>query len=289
MKEEQKYKGIYILVILIILSLTHGIAQTNEKINVKLTAFRTERSTLIRWVILNPQHWRKANTLGYDIERAEEGSENFVKLNKKPIKPAAIEELYTLDTASFAFKALAYTTIKPDYTTAKGKFEDTVISMMYILTTSVDFSAAKIAGSGYEDTTVVNGKKYRYKVTLANASKAIQENEMVEVSERNELIKPENLSATFNNGQVALTWDNDKAIQNKFKLFIIERAEDGNTFKPIEVPLLKKLLRGNKMTYIDKVENDIHYNYRYKLINHMISMRIKLYVVYVSHCIQIKQ
>lgn len=267
MKKKIQIKKIIFIKLLLVFGSIITYAQKNNIYEIKLSAFKTKEATLLRWAIVNPEHWRKAYQLGFTIERAEIGTNNYIKLNKVPIKAPKKETINKLDTNSVFFKTAVFTSIEPDYSTAKGRRTDSIVGMMYLLQSAKNFDAACFSGAGFKDTSAIVGKKYYYKISVASLAPNQQNSNLVEVSKVDTISPPVQLRTTFKDGEVLLSWDNATALANKFNFFIIERAEDGDVFKPIDIPFLKNISKGDKMVYTDQVENEIHYNYRIKFMN----------------------
>lgn len=263
-----------IVVYLFLLSIPFGVnAQApTPTVGFKILSFRKNDKLILRWAFDNPAQWRYVNTKGVNIERADDNSGKFQKLNKEPIRPINNkEDFLKLDTNSKTYASMLYVFNTPKDQESKGD-KDYQQYTMYYVTTSFEIEAAVLTGSAYIDLTAEPGKKYSYRITVAN-SKVPQTNNTILVSEKNtDLPKGPAIDSRFSNRSVGLIWD-IKNLKEDYFAFVLERSTDSLNYKAIQPPIIKisspdeKPEDSTKIGIIDSIPNRIKYYYRVRGLN----------------------
>ncbi|MBS4044649.1 MAG: hypothetical protein KGZ59_12660 [Chitinophagaceae bacterium] len=240
-------------------------------IDFKIQSFRDDKKVILRWAFEDADQWHYVNTLGVNIERAEGASNQFKKINKSIIKPISDKETFLkLDTNSNTYKGMLFT-FKSAGDPAPKDLEYQQYAMYY-LTTSYEIEAAVLTGSGFIDHTAEKGKKYTYRITVAN-TKVPQKNNSIVVSEINtELPKISQFSAVFSNRSVNLSW-NIEDVKDHYFASIIERSTDSIHFEAVGKPVIKVSTPDDKpedlyiVSVTDSIPNRIKYYYRVRGLN----------------------
>lgn len=240
-------------------------------------AFKTNNKVYLRWVLGNARQWHAANELGFIIERAEGNATGFIKLNTQPIKPVAEAAARKLPESSGAYSTLGLLYRKPDYSQPGAEDEENNAYTMYILQSSYAQENAILSASMFIDSTIQPGKKYTYRVTVANVEAAKQKIKPFAVQDDNKLPAMPVLQAAFGNRVAKLTWDIKSVIDDYFAVSVEQSIDSIHFNKITERPLLTKIQEANStdadpskkiMQYSDKgLENDQLYYYRIIGIN----------------------
>ncbi len=262
----------------ILITCSNAIAQADKDIyEIQTLAFKTKGKVHLRWFFNSAKQWYEANKQGYFIERAEGNSTNFVKLNTDPVKPISQEESKRYPENDEVYKTMGFVHRQPDYSKANAESAEENLYMMYVLQSSYAKENALLSGSMFIDSTIVSGKKYTYRVSVANVESRKQKITTASIQEDNKLPAITALEVNFNNRVAKLIWD-VKPIMNDYFAVILERSDDNINFNPLTPqPLLTSIQDGNAkdidtskkiMQYSDQgLENDQLYYYRIKGIN----------------------
>ncbi|MFC4233249.1 hypothetical protein ACFOW1_15210 [Parasediminibacterium paludis] len=241
------------------------------KIGIKAQGFRTEKKVVVRWLLDNAKQWRYALKKGFDVERAEGTSNNFIKLNKNVILPISEAQLSKYDTNSYVFQAMVFLLSKPNSEEARGAQDDQLYSL-YFLNSSYETEAAVQSASAFVDTTIEKGKTYTYRVKVANTN-INQTVANTFISAENSLLpKSPQLNAVFGNRTVAFDW-NIKDVSAYYFATLLERSTDSIQFKRIGLPYIKIPGENEKpedstvLKTTDAIPNKIKFYYRLKGIN----------------------
>ncbi|GAA4273757.1 hypothetical protein GCM10022258_30510 [Aquimarina gracilis] len=249
---------------------------------------------LLRWATTTPSSWIKANTYGYQIERftiSRNGAllsppEKKV-LTQEPLVPKPLESWQDLaennDYAAILAQALYGESFEVDGMEDEGALAQIVNKSKEVeqrfsfalFAADMNFEAAKMAALAYEDTSIVPGEEYLYKV------KAAVPQELQNINPGSVVIKsitpeplpaPLDLIAVPDDKIILLTWDYEM-FKSLFTTYYIERSENGIDFKRLaDVPLvnLNKTPQSDRlrMQYIDTLsQNNKAYYYRVKGIS----------------------
>ena len=242
-----------------------------SSINFKIQSFRDDNKVILRWAFEDVDQWRYVNALGVNIERSENSSDKFKKINKAIIKPISDKETFLrLDTNSNTYKGMLFT-----FNTIGEKAPKELEYQqyaMYYLTTSYEIESAISTGSGFVDSTVERGKNYTYRITVAN-TKAQQNNNTIFVSDKNtDLPKVPSLTSVFSNRSVALSWD-IKEVKDDYFASVLERSTDSIHFEQVGKPIIKVSTPDEKpeelyrISIIDSIPNRVKFYYRVRGLN----------------------
>lgn len=256
--------------------ISHIHAQTALNFETKPAAFRKGNKVFLRWSVGTAAQWRKANSLGYNVERAENGSTNFQLLNKTPLKPITLAAAQKYGSKSPVYIVTALLQQKPDPKDKNGP-DDRELYGYYLLMSSYNADAAVLSASAYTDSTTVPGKKYTYRITVATIALENQRASTVTVQDDNTLPTLPLVAAKFREKSVNLEW-NIKPVMNDYLAVLVERSTDSINFIAItNPPLLSSLKNANEkekdttkkmMVFNDtKVTQRTKYFYRIRGIN----------------------
>jgi len=263
-----------ILLLVCCISISYIHAQTTSNFETKLSAFRAGNKVFLRWSTGNAAQWRQANNLGYNVERAEEGSTNFQLLNSTPLKPITLVAAQRYGRESAVYIATTLLQQKPD---PKSGSDDNEIYGYYLLMSSYNTNAALLSASAYIDSSTIPGKKYTYRITVATIAPEKQRASSVTIQDDNKLPSLPTVAAKFLEKSVNLEWD-IKPVINDYLAIVVERSTDSINFISLtDPPLLSNLQNANEaakdttikmMIFNDgNVTQNTKYYYRIKGIN----------------------
>ncbi len=276
-KENSSRKFCYgvLLLLCILTTNSDAIAQVDKDIyEIQTLAFKTKNKVYLRWFFKSAKQWYDANQQGYIIERAEGNSTDFIKLTANPVKPISQEETKKIPENNEVYKTMGFVYHQPDF--SKPEAEEGIY-MMYVLQSSYSKENALSSGSMFIDSTIVSGKKYTYRVSVANVESKKQKITTVSIQDENKLPAAPTLMVNFGNRIAKLNWD-VKPIMNEYFAIILEKSDDNINFNALTPqPLLTNIQDANTkdtnttkkiMQYTDPgLENDQLYYYRIKGIN----------------------
>lgn len=251
-------------------------AQTASNFETKPVAFRSGNKVFLRWSVSTAAQWRQANILGYNVERAEEGSTNFQLLNTTPLKPITLLAAQKYGRESAVYIVTSLIQQKPD-PKDKNRSDDSELYGYYLLMSSYNADAASLSASAYTDSTTVPGKKYTYRITVATIAPEKQQASTVTVQDDNTLPALPSIVSKFMEKTVNLEW-NIKPVIDDYIAVVVERSTDSINFSTItNPPLLSNLQNANEkekdttkkmMIFNDAdVAQNTKYYYRIKGIN----------------------
>ncbi|MEW7278202.1 hypothetical protein ABW636_06370 [Aquimarina sp. 2201CG1-2-11] len=260
----------------------------NDVPEIKVLARVQTGKVLLRWAPTSPSAWMKNNTYGYTIERYTIKKEG--KLISPPSKKVLLESILKPDPIETWEKAVN----ENDYAAvlAQALYGESFLveemqqgALAQIINTSkeieqrfsfalfaadMDFEMAKKAALGYEDTSVVAGEEYLYRI------KSLVPNDLLEVKmgsvvantvDMEPLPKPIDLIAVPDDKSILITWEYEM-FKSVFTSYYIERSENGTDFKRLgDTPLLnlndKPGSPAKRMYYVDTLsQNNTTYHYR---------------------------
>lgn len=258
--------------LLILLFNTSLIAQAPvTKIGINTLGFRTEKKTIIRWVLDDAKQWRYAIKKGFNIERAEGTSNKFIQLNKNVILPISAAQLSKYDSNSFVFEAMSFLLTGPKNEASRGE-EDNKFYSVYFLRSSYETEAAVQSASAFVDTTIEKGKSYTYRVKIADTKVAQTLRKTIIGAEISLLPKSPNLNAIFGDRIAKFNWS-IKDVGDFYFATILERSTDSLEFKRLGSPYVKILDKGESsedaitLKTTDSIPNKIKFFYRLKGIH----------------------
>lgn len=280
--------------LLLLLLVLFGVLQTQSQNNadalqnpeIKVIARAQKERILLRWAPTTPIAWKQLNVHGYTIERYTTSRNGTTLSNpeketitKTALTPEPINSWVTIvnnnDNAAIVAQALYGESFsvsnKNDIETIIAQSEE--IQQRYTFTLFVadqDFEIAKKAGLGFTDTTVKPNEKYVYRI-LSNVPETIKKitygNVLIGLSDFEPLPKPLDLTSSFKDNSVALSW-NFKLLSTTYNSYNIERAASSSNFKRInETPYTtlnktKQNERTGRIFYLDSITNNKNYSYR---------------------------
>lgn len=264
-------------------------AQSTELISeIKLIVTPQQDKIILRWAVDDALTWKKANQYGYFLERSliSRNGEPILPLQKtilnngQPFIPAPLAEweepFKTDDNAAVIAQALygesfQTGTLDPIASIMAVNEELQQRFVFALVAAEQSFSAAKLAGWGYEDLDVNPGEKYLYKIwiatpsgeTLAKEAKVFSSIDFYEP-----LPVPRKPIAFFKEHKADINWDFG-ILKNVYTSYDVERSGDGNNFVKINnYPIFnaerEKPNKPISLSYTDSIPNDKTYHYRIK-------------------------
>ncbi len=284
LKLNKEMKQITILIFFIA-----NLAVAQDSTSVQVIARPLPNKIMLRWAVDQPLAWKKANEHGFLLERAtiSRNGEAVVPIERQmltpdPLRPKPLAEWETLATQDQNAAVLAQALYGDSFeTTVPGSQMGAVFAVndeleqrftFALLAAEQNYEAAKLAGWGFEDSTVKKGEKYIYTVSVA-----VTEESNLQIAKATvyastdmyeELPSPIGLVGVFGDGHVALSW-NFNLLQNLYTNYIVERSEDNRNFERLNgAPLFNaqqpKDAREISLFYTDSIPNDKTYHYRIK-------------------------
>lgn len=251
-------------------------AQNSMGFETKPFAFRAGKKVFLRWTLSDAAQWRQANSVGYYVERAENGSTNFQLLNKTPLKPINVVAAQKYGKKSAIYAATALLQEKPALKD-KNSTSEKELYAYYLVVSSYNTDAALLSASAYVDTSTIPGKKYTYRIRVATVAEDKQTALSVTVQDDHVLPALPPITAKFLEKSVSLEW-NIKPVLNDYSAVIVQRSTDSINFSTItNPPLFSSLRNANEvekdtskkmMVYMDEdVLQNTKYFYRISGIN----------------------
>lgn len=262
-----------------------------DEVSVQAIARIQGDKALLRWAVTTPSAWLKANKYGYQIERftiARDG-----KLVSPPEKkiltftaltPKTMEQwesiVDTNDYAAILAQALFGKSFVVEGMEEEGAMAQIVNKSKEVeqrfsfalFAADMNFEAAKMAGLGYEDATIISGEEYVYKITTAipvELLNVLPGSVVVKAEQPESLPAPIDLIAVPDDKTILLTWDYEM-FKSIFTTYYLERSENGRDFKKLgDLPLVNLNNHPEdtkpRMQYIDTLsQNNKEYYYRVK-------------------------
>lgn len=284
-------KYLKIIVLLLILSELHfAQAQTNSA-GAALYALSdyTGDSLTLRWAVNNPLAWKKANMNGYCIERTQiTVSGKPIKQGQAksqvlicPIKPWELDRWESLakanSNAAIAAQAIYGTTFQPKTSDPVASVfnQSEELTQRYsfaLFAADQSLKVAEASGLLYTDKTLVKGEQYVYKIYVVGSSSTVKI-DTAYVLVNTTISQPalpviKDLRAEFSDRTAMLSW-NKEYLESFYTSYIIERSEDGKSFKRVNSLPVVNLNSENKpaqrMYWVDSLPaNDVTYIYRVK-------------------------
>ena len=275
---------------LFVLILTSNFCFGQESATVQVIARPLPNKTMLRWAVSEPLAWKQANQYGFLIERATIARNDIavVPIERQllvttPLKPRPLEEWATLANQDQNVAVLAqalygdsFEVITPGsemgqlYAISEELEQRFTIAL---LAAEQNFEAAKMAGWGFEDLSVVDGEKYVYTIRIS-----LPEESTIQIKEGavyastdlyQKLPLPIGLAATFGDGFAQLSW-NFGLLQKIYTNYIVERSEDNLSFSQLNgLPIFNAEENNGSpealsMYYTDSIPNGKQYYYRLK-------------------------
>lgn len=280
----------YIITILALISIIYNsfTQEINEKEEneIKVIA-RTlvNNKILIRWASTTPISFRKLNKYGYQLKRytISISGQTLDKPIEKQLgifKPAEPEQWMKVIKTNNNAAIIAQAIFGKSFNIQGIGSIQGIINMSQeqqqrftwaLYAADQSFEAAKLAGLGYEDVEIKPTEKYVYKVysLVPDEEMKIKDGGVfIGMQDYEELPKPLDLTAVFNDGRVMLNW-NYKIYKTVFSSYFIQRSIDGKAFKDLNKLPYTSLNSGGKsdakrIYYVDSIRNNKTYYYRVK-------------------------
>lgn len=267
-------------------------AQTKKsKHKIMVMARPQKQSILLRWAVTTPLAWQQSNQYGFVVERYTITRDKKILsdpdkklLSLSPIKPASLEAWENIVQKNNYAAVIAQAIYGDDFELSGG--DDKGIAKivnksneleqrfaMSLYAADNNFEAAKLAGWGIEDIDVKPNEKYLYRIISAVPGNKLQIDSasvFVGIADYTPLPAPAEISGTFNNKNVMLSWD-CKMLRSYYNSYFIEKSADaGKTFTPLsDIPVTNLNEKDGKssamMYYVDSLQdNTLTYQYRIK-------------------------
>lgn len=276
-----------ILFILIFIGGNLCIAQ--DSISVQVIARPLLNKTMLRWAVNEPLAWKQANEHGFLIERATIGRNNIavVPIERKmlvttPLKPQPLEAWAAMANQDQNVAVMAQALFGDSFeVTTPGSAMGQLYAIseeleqrftIALLAAEQNFEAAKMAGWGFEDNSIIAGEKYVYTIRVAlpeESTLQIKEGAVYASTDLYEkLPMPIGLAATFGDGYAQLSW-NFSLLQSIYTNYIVERSEDNLSFSQLNgFPIFNADKNDGteslSLYYTDSIPNGKPYYYRVK-------------------------
>jgi hypothetical protein len=275
-------KGISILFFL----LTSGL-WAQDTASVKVIARSLPNKVLLRWAVDQPLAWKKANELGFWIERAtiSRNGEAVVPIERKqlvsqPLLPKPLEAWKTLALEDQNVAILAQALYGDTFEiNAPGNQLGNIFAVndeleqrftFALVAAEQNYEACKLAGWAIEDNSVVAGEKYLYSISVAipeQINTPIKTGTVYASPDLYEALpKPIGLTGMFTDQKVTLSW-NFNLLQHVYTNYNVERSRDNVSFEKLNgVPIFNaqqpKESSEISMFYMDSIANNTNFYYR---------------------------
>lgn len=272
--------------ITLIIFLIAQLTWSQDTTSIQIIARSLPEKVMLRWAVDQPLEWKKANEYGFWVERATI-SKNGVAvvpierqlLSAIPIKPRPLEEWEELANQDKNVTVLAqalygrsFETTAPrsgtldQFTAMNDELEQRFT--FGLLAAEQNFQGALLAGWAIEDTSVVAGENYIYKVSVAlpeESTMIIKEKSIYASPDLyEELPAPIGLAGVFNDSSVLLSW-NFNLLSSIYTSYLVERSEDNTNFvQQNRQPIFNASEEKEQVAlyYTDSIPNDKTFFYR---------------------------
>lgn len=275
--------------ILLILLFFVNLCWAQDFSSVQVIARPLPNKTMLRWAVDEPLAWKQANTYGFSVERATIARNDTPvipiqrqMLTNTPLKPQPLENWATLANQDQNVAVMAQALFGDSFeVTTPGSEMGQLYAIseeleqrftIALLAAEQNFEAAKMAGWGFEDHSVIAGEKYVYTIRVAlpeESTLKIKEGAVYASSDLYEKLPlPIGLAATFGDGFAQLSW-NFSLLQNIYTSYIVERSEDNSNFSQLNgLPIFNAEQNDGteslSLYYTDSIPNGKPYYYRIK-------------------------
>lgn len=280
----------YFVLFLLLISINKMTYAQETQASVQVVSRSLENKVLLRWAVDQPYEWKKANDLGFLIERAtiSRNGEPVVPIERQllvsaPLKVQPQQEWEGPANEDQNIAVIAQALFGESFETTaptQGSL-GTIMAVndeleqrftFGLLAAEQSFAGALLAGWGFEDTNVRPGEKYVYTVSVA-----LPLDSLLKIEEGTafagpdlfeELPTPIGLVGAFQDSKVTLSW-NFNLLSSIYTNYFVERSEDGISFNKMNnVPIFNATQsedrEENSLFYVDSIPNDITYHYRVK-------------------------
>lgn len=266
-------------------------ASAQETSEVKVLSNAQPSKIMLRWAVNTPLGWKKGNEYGFIIERytiSRNGNSvipvESVSLTSIPLKPRPLQEWEGIVNEDENAAVIAQAIYGDDFNVDAGGGTGGMGAILAVneeleqrftfalMASEQSFEGAKYAGWAYEDTSVIQGEKYLYKIRVAlplENELTINEGSVYASTEfYKELPKPVGFVSIFADSNVMLSW-NFNLLQSTYTRYQVEKSTDGVNFKKVNgqpVFNAEETEEGKQISlfYNDSIANNKTYYYRIK-------------------------
>lgn len=257
--------------------------------SVKVIARTLPNKTMLRWAVSEPLAWKQANEYGFLIDRATIARNNIAvvpiereMLVTASLKPQPLEAWAALANEDQNVAVIAQALFGDSFeVTTPGSAMGQLYAIseeleqrftIALLAAEQNFEAAKMAGWGFEDNSIIAGEKYVYTISVAlpkDSAMKIKEGTVYASTDLyDKLPLPIGLAVTFGDGFAQLSW-NFSLLQKIYTNYIVERSEDNLNFSQLNgFPIFNADKNDGteslSLYYTDSIPNGKPYYYRVK-------------------------
>ena len=275
----------FIMFLVVVLTTQCMFSQKNDEVaEIKvLSRPHSSNKIMLRWAPNTPMSYRKLNKYGYNVRRytISISGQTLTQPIEKDLgifKPALPEEWMKIIETNNNAAVMAQSIFGDDFDVEGVGTLQGIINMSQeqeqrftwgLYVADQDFEVAKLGGLGYVDYEVKSTEKYVYKVfsLVPDTEMKIKDGGVfVGLQDFEQLPKPLDLAAIFDDGKVMLNWN--YAIHSKeYNSYFIERSEDGVSFSRLNKLPYTTLNSGGRVDtkriyYTDSITNNKAYYYR---------------------------
>ncbi|WP_271782726.1 hypothetical protein [Aquimarina algiphila] len=291
-----KYLKYSICIVLLLVSVRISSQEPigDEEPEVKVIGTVTKNAIKLRWAVNTPLAWKYAIQYGYRIERktiaiGEEILKTPIikKLTVTPILPKPLPEWENFvdqsNHAAIAAQAMYGEDFNIEFEEGGNGFlnivnQAKVLEQRFsfaLFAADQDYKVAQFSGLAFVDNDIKPNEKYLYQVYSAIPKERMQVKSggvYLGLVDYKPLPKPLEFIGVFKDKSVLLSW-NYKLLKREYNSYVIERADDGNNFKPLnDIPLVnfneKEKGSSDRMFFMDSLlQNNKVYQYRIKGIS----------------------
>lgn len=275
-----------LITLLFILGSISAFSQEIEVPEIKVITRSLENKVMLRWAPNMPYAWKKTNDIGFYVERVTISRNGeavlpleTVTLNQEPIKPAPLPDWETIANNDNNAAILAQALYGKNFKISSQVGLDAVMEAnsqqeqrftFALLAAEQSYEAAKLAGLGLEDNTVIPGERYLYRVKIANS-------ELFDIKSGSgyagadmyeELPTPIDFSVIYGDKEAQISW-NFSLLKSIYTSYKVEKSLDGNNYKPLnEQPIFNAEKNTEDPTLslfmVDSIPNGKTIHYRLK-------------------------
>ncbi|SFW86117.1 fibronectin type III domain-containing protein [Chitinophaga sancti] len=215
--------------------------------------------TRLRWAPSGFVEWELGTRYGYNIERFIIGENRFTLLTPQPIKPLPLAQMDpNNEKVAIVAEVIYGEKISPAGKGFSAFYEAQNTNewrmAMALLACDLSTQAAKSAGLYFEDSDIVEGRRYAYRISLAQQPKNLVVDTAVVVAVPGLLSRPREVRMLCGDKTVTLAWKKDS-----YSAYIVERSANGKDFHPVsDLPLVsphfKDTLPGNEHRYFYRIK-----------------------------------
>ncbi len=276
-------------ILFVLIFILGNLCVAQDSTSVQVIARPLPNKIMLRWAVNEPLAWKQANEHGFLIERATIGRNDMAvvpierqMLVASPLKPQPLEAWETPANQDQNVAVMAQALFGDSFeVTTPGSEMGELYAIseeleqrftIALLAAEQNFEAAKLAGWGFEDNSIVNGEKYVYTISVALPQESGLKIKDAAVYASTDLYEklpvPIGLAATFGDGYAQLSW-NFSLLQSIYTNYIVERSEDNSNFSQLNgLPIFNAEKNDGSeslsLHYTDSIPNGKTYYYRIK-------------------------